>query len=69
MANATVASTILGYPKGTVIAQKAVTEGKTVKQVIRELKLFSDEEIDKLFDTLMMTDWRQSGKILATKKF
>ena len=69
MANATVASTILGYPKGTEIAQKAVTEGKTVKQVIRELKLFSDEEIDKLFDTLMMTDWRQSGKILATKKF
>ncbi len=63
MANATVASTILGYPKGTEIAQKAVAEGKTVKQVIREMKLFPDEEIDKLFDTLMMTDWRKSSPL------
>ena len=55
MANATVASTILGYVKGTEIAHKAVAEGKTVKQVVRELKLFDDAEIDKLFDTLRMT--------------
>ena len=55
MANATVASTILGYVKGTEIAHKAVAENKTVKQVVRELKLFDDAEIDKLFDTLKMT--------------
>ncbi len=55
MANATVASTILGYVKGTEIAHKAVAENKTVKQVVRELKLFDDAEVDKLFDTLRMT--------------
>ena len=69
MANATVASTILGYVKGTEIAQKAVAENKTVKQVIRELKLFPDAEIDKLFDTLMMTDWQRSTKIINSTNF
>lgn len=68
MANATVASTILGYVKGTEIAQKAVAENKTVKQVIRELKLFDDAEIDKLFDTLMMTDSKRSGKIFSGER-
>ncbi|MBR3745952.1 MAG: aspartate ammonia-lyase [Selenomonadaceae bacterium] len=68
MANATVASAILGYVKGTEIAHKAVAEGKTVKQVIREMKLFPDEEIDKLFDTLMMTDWKLSQKVLSNEK-
>ena len=63
MANATVASTILGYVKGTEIAQKAVAENKTVKQVVKEMKLFSDAEVEKFFDMLMMTDWRRSEKI------
>ena len=65
MANATVASTILGYVKGTDIARKAVAENKTVKQVVKELGLFPDAEVDKLFDTLMLTDWRQSQKFFG----
>lgn len=68
MANATVASAILGYVKGTEIAHKAVAEGKTVRQVVKELGIFPDEEIDKLFDTLMMTDWTRSQKVLSNEK-
>ncbi len=68
MANATVVSAILGYVKGTEIAQKAVAENKTVKQVVKELKLFDDAEIDKLFDTLMMTDSARSGKIFSGER-
>ena len=40
---------------------------KTVKQVVKELKLFDDAEIDKLFDTLMLTDSTRSGKIFSGK--
>lgn len=68
MANATVASALLGYPKGTEIAKRAVAEGKTVKQVIREEGLFPDNEVERLFDPLMMTDWHESQKILSHEK-
>lgn len=66
MANATIAATIFGYANGTEIAQKAVAEGKTIKQVIREMKLFTNSELDKLFDTLMMTDCQRSTKIISS---
>lgn len=68
MANATVASALLGYPKGTEIAKKAVAEGKTVKQVVKEEKLFSDEEVERLFDPLMMTDWKRSSKVISNEE-
>lgn len=68
MANATVASAILGYPKGTEIAQKAVREGKTVKEVIRELGTFPESEVERLFDPLMMTDWEKSSEIISGEK-
>ncbi len=68
MANATVASALLGYPKGTEIAKKAVAEGKTVKQVIKEMGLFFDQEVNKLFDPLMMTDWKESSKIISQEE-
>lgn len=68
MANATVASALLGYPKGTEIAKKAVAEGKTVKQVIKEMNLFPAEEVDTLFDPLMMTDWRKSSKVISSEE-
>ena len=41
---------------------------KIVKQVVKELKLFDDAEIDKLFDTLMMTDSARSGKIFSGER-
>ncbi len=68
MANATVASALLGYPKGTEIAQRAVAEGKTVKEIVRAMRAFPDEEIDELFAPLMMTDWTQSSKLLSGEK-
>lgn len=68
MANATVASALLGSPKGTEIAQKAVAKGKTVKEVVREIGAFSESEIDELFDPLMMTDWTRSSKLLSEEK-
>ena len=46
----------------------AGSANKTVKQVVKELKLFDDAEIDKLFDTLMMTDSARSGKIFSGER-
>ena len=68
MANATVASALLGYPKGTEIAQKAVREGKSVKSVIKELQTFPADEIETLFDPLMMTEWQKSSKVISNEK-
>ena len=63
-----VLSALLGYPKGTEIAQRAVAEGKTVKEIVRTMRAFPDEEIDELFAPLMMTDWTQSSKLLSGEK-
>lgn len=65
LANATVASALLGYPEGTIIAQKAVAEEKTIREVVREKKIMQDGEVDKLFDPLMLTDWHKSSKVIS----
>lgn len=67
MANATAASALLGYPKGTEIAQRAVAEDKTVKEIVREMQVFSESEIEELFDPLMMADWRRSSKVMSNE--
>ena len=65
MANATVASALLGYPKGVEVAQQAVAEGKTVKAVVSEKKVFTEQEINALFDPLMLTDWHKSSRLFS----
>lgn len=45
---------VIGYDKAAEIAKTAYETGKTVRQVVKELNLLSDEQIDKLLDPLTM---------------
>ncbi len=45
----------LGYDKAAEIAKESFTSGKTVRQVVREMKLLGDEDLDKLLDPRRMT--------------
>jgi fumarate hydratase class II len=44
----------IGYDKCSEIAQKAFNEGKTIKEVIREMGLEFEEDLDKLLDPKKM---------------
>ncbi len=46
---------IIGYDKAAAIAKEAYATGKTVRQVAREHKVLSDEELDKILDPIAMT--------------
>jgi len=44
----------IGYKQSTVVAKKALSEHKTVKEVVLELNLMDEEEIDKHLDPYKM---------------
>lgn len=44
----------IGYDKAAEIAKKSVLEGKTVKQLVKEMKLLPDDEIEKVLDPKSM---------------
>ena len=46
---------IIGYDKAAAIAKEAYATGKTVRQVAKEMKVLSDEELDKALDPTSMT--------------
>ena len=46
---------IIGYDKAAAIAKEAYATGKTVRQVAKEMKVLSDEELDKALDPASMT--------------
>ena len=46
---------IIGYDKGSKIAKKAFKEGRSVKEVAREMTDLSDEELDEALDPIKMT--------------
>lgn len=46
---------IIGYDKASEIAQKAYKENKTIKQVIKELKIKIEGDLDELLDPKKMT--------------
>ena len=46
---------IIGYDKAAAIAKEAYQSGKTVRQVAREHKVLSDDELDKALDPMSMT--------------
>ncbi len=47
---------VIGYDKAAAIAKEAHQSGRTVRQVAREQKVLSDEELDKLLDPMRMTE-------------
>ncbi|TFG02561.1 MAG: hypothetical protein EU539_12985, partial [Promethearchaeota archaeon] len=47
-------SSVIGYDKASEIAQKAYREGKSIKEVIKELNLEIKGNIDELLDPRKM---------------
>ena len=47
---------VIGYEKGAVIAKKAYAEGRSVKDVAKELTDLSDAELDRLLDPAALTE-------------
>lgn len=47
---------IIGYNNGAKVAKTSLSEGKSVRQVVLELGLMSEEELDKALDARKMTE-------------
>ncbi len=63
LALSTVIATLIDYPTGSMVAQKAMREKKTVKQVCLEEKILTKEQADILLDPILLTD----GDLFAQK--
>jgi fumarate hydratase, class II len=47
---------IIGYNNGATVAKKALAERKSVRQVVLEMGLMSEEDLDKALDAYQMTE-------------
>jgi len=57
LALATALVPLLGYDRAAEVAKEAHRRGRTVRETVREMKLFPDEELDRILDPA-----RQTGK-------
>jgi aspartate ammonia-lyase len=62
MGLATALNVYIGYKNAAEVAKEALKSGKTIIQVVREKKLLSDDEIDKIMDPIKMTEPGIPGK-------
>ena len=53
---ATALNTAIGYDKASEVAKRAVKEGKTVRTVVKEMDLLTEEELDEYLDVRGMTE-------------
>ena len=49
-------ATVIGYERAAKIAQEAFSAGRTVREVVREHKILSDDQLAEIFDALRMTE-------------
>jgi fumarate hydratase class II len=47
---------IIGYNKGAEVAKKSLAERKTVREVVLEMGLMTEEDLDRVLDTRKMTE-------------
>jgi fumarate hydratase class II len=47
---------IIGYNKGAEVAKKALAENKSVREVVLEMGLMSEDEVDAALDIRKMTE-------------
>ena len=64
LASAAVVSAVVGYQKGTMVAELAAKEDLSIKEAAVRLGALSAEQAEKLLDPVMLTDPEQSGKLL-----
>ncbi len=55
LAIATSLAPLIGYEEATEIAYQAHRENKSIKEVVREMELLTEEEIDQLLDPMKLT--------------
>jgi len=53
---ATALNTAIGYDKASEVAKKAAKERKSVRTVVKEMGLLTDEELDEYLDVHAMTE-------------
>jgi fumarate hydratase class II len=53
---ATALNTAIGYDKASEVAKTAVRERKSVRAVVKEMDLLTDEELDEYLDAYSMTE-------------
>ncbi|HET6569326.1 MAG TPA: class II fumarate hydratase [Rhodothermales bacterium] len=53
---ATALNSAIGYDRAAQVAKKAAAEHKSVREVVREMNLLSDEELDRYLDVRSMTE-------------
>ncbi len=53
---ATALNAAIGYDKASTVAKKAAAERKSVRQVVKEMGLLSDDELDRYLDVRQMTE-------------
>ena len=46
---------VIGYDTAARIAKRALKEGKTIRELVREKGLLSDKELDRLLNAERMT--------------
>jgi aspartate ammonia-lyase len=59
LALATVLNPYIGYLAAAEVAKESLKTGKSIKQIIKERKLLSDEEFEKVFDPRNLTEPRK----------
>lgn len=59
---ATALTPVVGYDKAAELAKKAYKEGKTIREVVREEAIMSDEELEKALDLTHMVFVRKDAK-------
>jgi aspartate ammonia-lyase len=50
---------VIGYDKSTALAAEALKTGKGIVELIREKKILSEEQIQRILDPASMTGVRQ----------
>ncbi|PWT93207.1 MAG: aspartate ammonia-lyase [Acidobacteria bacterium] len=59
LALATVLNPYIGYLNAAEVAKESQRTGRSVKEIIKERKLLSDEEFEKVFDSINLTEPRK----------
>lgn len=59
---ATALTPYIGYDKAAELAKKAYKEGKTIREVVKESNVLSDEELEKALDLTHMVFVRKDAK-------
>jgi len=68
VALSTIISSIFGYETGTKVALRAFEESKSVKSVVKDLELMTQEHIEEAIDPYILIDRERSASIIEKYK-